>query len=61
MSEKGKHFLVANGGGKNWKTYEEAEKEAKRYTSQNQQTYFVYEAISAVTAPTPEAEVTKLT
>lgn len=60
MSEKGKHFIIANGGSKSWNDYAAAEAEAKRYTNTNQQSYYVYEAVAKVASPVPEAEVTKL-
>src|SRR5258708_40272610 len=56
-----KKFIVATT--KDWTGYatEEAAVDiAKRYTSKNQQPYFVFQAITKVESPAPEAVVTKL-
>ena len=42
------------------KTYEDAEKEAKRVTANNQTDYAIIKAIAKTTQPVPEIEVTKL-
>lgn len=43
-----------------YKTYEEAEKIAKQYTSANGQEYVIVQAVAATMTPVPSIEVVKL-
>jgi len=56
--EKKFHIMPANGF--RYKTYEEAEAEAKRSTARNDQPYAVVQAISMTKEVVPEIEVVKL-
>lgn len=55
-----KKFAVLAKGNFKHKTYEDAEKEAKRYTANNGDEYVIAQAIASTIQPVPEIEVVKL-
>lgn len=55
-----KKFIVMATNSFKYRTYEEAETEAKRYTARNDQPYAVAQAISVTKEVVPEIEVVKL-
>jgi len=55
-----KQYAVYTPGNLNYKTYEEAEKDAKIKVGRNHQDYVIVKAIALANAPTPDVSVTKL-
>jgi len=55
-----KKFHIMPTNGFRYKTYEEAEAEAKRYTARNDQPYAIVQAVSMTKEIVPEIEVVKL-
>lgn len=58
-----KKFFVIASTSKSYKTYEDAEAQAKRFTTQNgcggQQEYIIAESLAMTKMPVPEIEVVK--
>ena len=55
-----KQFSILTPSNLNYKTYEEAEKEAKIKVGRNHQDYVIVKAIALANTPTPDVSVTKL-
>ena len=55
-----KQFTIMAPNQLNYKTYEDAEKEAKQRVGRNHQDYVIVKAIAVANTPTPDVSVTKL-